>query len=435
MRYMGERGKANLANWNSNLGFENKLDEGAPEQEPLKFLLRRLLRGEQRIQFEDTGFAYPSELHSDIYVSSKQVRFDTNSSKIYIHANQAAAIHIVRPYALKGDEAPIQLISPVEIQHGNTTPPACNHYHDAPAMVFSSGGFVGNIFHEFNDVLVPLFITSRHFRSHVIFMVTGFQHWFFNKYKKIFSQLSRYEAINAAETANGTVHCFPGAVIGLKYHDNLYLNRSDVPGGYSMFEFRDFLVKSFDFNIKKVSQLIEEEKPKLLLLSRAKTRKILNQVEVVKLMEELGFRVVPATLDMMMNFEEFAHIVNNCSVIIGVHGAGLTNELFLPNGAVVIQVVPLGLDWPGNACFGGPAVDMGLQYLEYKIEPQESSLYDLYAPDHPVIADPESMKAQGYQAFGAIYIDKQDVKINVERFRKTLVETMRLLGRPTNPLP
>ncbi|CDP13800.1 unnamed protein product [Coffea canephora] len=374
--------KANLANWNSNLGFENKLDEGAPEQEPLKFLLRRLLRGEQRIQFEDTGFAYPSELHSDIYVSSKQVRFDTNSSKIYIHANQAAAIHIVRPHALKGDEAPIQ-----------------------------------------------------HFGSHVIFMVTDFQHWFFNKYKKIFSQLPSYEAINAAETANGTVHCFPGAVIGLKYHDNLYLNRSDVPGGYSMFEFRDFLVKSFDFNIKNVSQLIEEEKPKLLLLSRAKTRKILNQVEVVKLMEQLGFRVVPATLDMMMNFEEFAHVVNNCSVIVGVHGAGLTNELFLPNGAVVIQVVPLGLDWPGNACFGGPAVDMGLQYLEYKIEPQESSLYDLYAPNHPVIADPESMKAQGYQAFRAIYIDKQDVKINVERFRKTLVETMRLLGRPTNPLP
>lgn len=38
-------GKAKLTNWDSNLGTGNKVDEDVIEQEQLKFLLRRLLRG------------------------------------------------------------------------------------------------------------------------------------------------------------------------------------------------------------------------------------------------------------------------------------------------------------------------------------------------------------------------------------------------------
>ncbi|KAL3508457.1 hypothetical protein ACH5RR_027858 [Cinchona calisaya] len=425
-----DRWKENLTNWDGNSSTGKKINEDVQEQEPLNSLLRRLVRGDQRIQLEDNGFAYLSELHSDIYIASKEVRFDTNASKIYINTSQALETYKVRPYALKGDETGMNLVAPIEIQVGNITPPACDYIHDVSAIVFSSGGFVGNVFHEINDVIIPLFITTRHFRSDVKFMITDFQPWFINKYEKIFTRLSRHGVINAAEIANGTVHCFPGAVVGLKYHGYLALNMSDIPGGYSMFDFRDFLMKSYKFKIKDVSQLIKlNEKPKLLLLSRMKTRTLVNQDEVVKMMEELGFQVVIVTPDMMSYFDEFAHMVNSFSVMVGVHGAGLTNELFLPNEAVMIQVVPLALDWPGNAYYGAPAKRMGLQYLEYKIELEESTLYDLYPSDHPVIADPESIKLQGYQAFRAIYLDKQNVKINVARFRKTLIEAIRLLGR------
>ena len=74
---------------------------------------------------------------------------------------------------------------------------------------------------------------------------------------------------------------------------------------------------------------------------------------------------------------------------------------------------------------------MGVRYLEYKIEPEESSPIDTYGRDHPVFTDPKSIISKGYYAFRSVYVDGQDLKINLERFRKTLVEAMQLLGSPT----
>ncbi|KAM5585493.1 hypothetical protein ABKV19_004735 [Rosa sericea] len=74
---------------------------------------------------------------------------------------------------------------------------------------------------------------------------------------------------------------------------------------------------------------------------------------------------------------------------------------------------------------------MGLEYLEYKIKAKESSLIDVYGPDHPVITDPESIFVKGYEAARAVYVDGQNLKINLVRFRKTLVEAMKLLGHST----
>lgn len=424
-----------FTNSNNHLGTGRKVKDVVPKKDPLKIMLRRLLTGEQRAQFEETGFGRLSELNSDIYISSKEVRFDTNASRIYIYSHQEPQKYTVQPYPLKNDQVAMKMVRPVEIQHGNIRPPPCDFKHNLPALVFSSGGFAGNIFHEFNDIIIPVFITSRHFKSKVKFMITDYQLWWINKFRRVLKELSGHKFINAAETSNGTIHCFPGAIVGLKYHDNLAINTSDTPGAYSMVEFRDLLRKSFRLKIRDVSQMLETEKPQLLIVSRTRTRTMANQGAVVRMMEELGFRVFIPANDLMSNLDEFSRVVGSSSVMVGVHGAGLTNEIFLPNGAVMIQVLPLELDWVANAYYGGPAKGMGLHYLEYKIEPQESTLYDLYGPDHPVIKDPESIKALGYRKSRVYYLDQQNVTINLGRFRNTLVEAMRLIGRSTTNPP
>ncbi|XP_034677687.1 alpha-1,3-arabinosyltransferase XAT3-like [Vitis riparia] len=279
----------------------------------------------------------------------------------------------------KMTKSPLKAVSPVQILHGNINPPACHFTHDVPAMVFSSGGFTGNLFHEFNEVIIPLFITSQHF-------------W----YKRILKQLSAYNAINPAE--DGSVHCFPGAVIGLKYHDNLALNTSDILGGYSMSDFKHFLRKSYSLKITTASE-IEHPKPHRLIIS---------------------------------SLDKFAQVVNSCSVMVGAHGAGLANSVLLPAGAVMVQVVPLGLDWASAAYYGDPARKMGVQYLEYKIEAEESSLFDLYGRDHPIIADPQSIHLKGCDVARAVYLDGEDMKINLVRFREILVQARKLLGNPTS---
>ncbi|KAH7860011.1 hypothetical protein Vadar_008108 [Vaccinium darrowii] len=360
-------------------------------------------------------------------VRSIPVRIDTRTMKVYAPFSQGMpqANHIIRPYARKADKIAMSFVSPVQILPGNITPPACHYTHNVPAVVFSSGGYRGNLFHEVNDIIIPLFITCRHFQSRLRFITTDFSLPFLGKFNQILSHLSSYEVIKAA--ANGSVHCFPGAVIGLHYHGNLALNTTDIPGGYSMLGFKQFLRESYNLKVGNVSEI---NKPVLILLSRPKTRTFLNEDEMVTMMKALGFRVVIARPDMMSNLDKFAQVVNSCSVMVGAHGAGLTNAMFLPQGAVLVQVQPLGLGWVSSTYFGRPAKEMGLKYLEYKIEPVESSLLTLYSRDHPVITNPASIFSKGYLAARAVYVDGQNLTINVVRFRGTLVKVLKLLGRP-----
>ena len=128
----------------------------------------------------------------------------------------------------------------------------------SPAVVFSSGGFTGNQFLEINEIIIPLFITTRHFHSCLKFVITDYKPWWVSKYKKILKHLSLYEVINPA--VNGSVHCFPGAVVGLKYHDYLAFNMTEIPGGYSMFDFRNFLRQSYNLKTKNVKFNESEKK-------------------------------------------------------------------------------------------------------------------------------------------------------------------------------
>ncbi|CAK9157503.1 unnamed protein product [Ilex paraguariensis] len=419
-----DRWMQHLSNWSVSLS-TRKFD-GVEESKSLKSVFRRLVRGEDRTELEATGFACDSAIHSVVCVANRPVRIDTLTMTVHAPSGQpmVPGKSVVQPYARQEDDNLLKTITPVTIVHGNITPPACHYTHNVPAVIFSSSGFTGNLFHEFNEIIIPLFITTRHFQSNVRFILVDYRPWFVSKYYRIFSHLSRYEVMNPA--ANRSVHCFPGAIVGLKFHDNLAINSSEIPGGYSMPDFKEFLRKSYNLKIKNVSEI---ERPVLVLISRRKTRMFLNEDEMVGMMKELGFQVVVATRpNRMSNLNKFSKVVNSGSVLIGAHGAGLANELFLSAGAVMVQVMPLGLNWAANAYFGEPAHGMGVQYLEYKIKPEESSLLDLYGQDHPIIVDPASIFAKGYQAARAVYVDQQNMKINMVRFSKTLVEALRLTG-------
>ncbi|KAG5546586.1 hypothetical protein RHGRI_018682 [Rhododendron griersonianum] len=412
-------GKKQITNWSG-----SRMED----QEKLQFLLEKLVKGKNRAQLEATGFACHSDLHTDVCVSNRPVRIDTLTMKVYapFYQGMPQANRLVLPYPKKEDKRLMRYVSSVQILPGNPPPP-CRYTHDVPAVVFSSGGYSGNVFHDFSELIIPLFLTSRLFQSRLRFIVTDFRVKFIGKYKNFISHLSSYEIINPA--ANVSVHCFPGVVVGLHYHGALALNTTNaVPEGYSMLDFKQFLRESYNLKIQDVSQA---EKPVLVLISRQGSRMFLNEDEMVTMMKALGFRVVVARPDMMANLDKVAEELNSCSVLVGAHGAGLTNGLFLPQGAVMVQVVGLGLEPFSAFFFGEPSKEMPLNYLEYKIEPEESSLTSLYGRDHPVVVDPESVAAaKGYGFEKAVYLDGQNFTINVVRFRETLIKAFGLLGRP-----
>ncbi|KAL0320822.1 UNVERIFIED_CONTAM: Beta-1,2-xylosyltransferase XYXT1 [Sesamum radiatum] len=365
------------------------------EQEPVS----RLVRGEDLKKLEATGFACDRAEHSFVCVANRSVIIDTTTNiTVYVPTNQTVQEETsVRPYARQEDN--LQYVTPVKILQRNSTSRVCQYNHQIPAVVFSTA-FIGNLFHEFDDLIIPLFITTRHFESRVLLIMEDHNPWFLSKYSKIISRLSGYQVMNPA--ANRSIHCFPGSVVGLKYHNNLFLNCSDIPGGYSMSDFRQFLVETYDLKFWHVSQI---RNPTLILVSREKTRRFLNEDEIVRMMQEVGFKRFGGS-SWGRPYERAVLAYWSCDGASGAAGAGM------------------GI----GHVFWRPDGDDGPALPEVQDHAGESSLVEFYGRNHPVIMDPASVFAEGYRVARAVYVDQQDVRVDVGKFRETIVLALQLVG-------
>ncbi|XP_073127102.1 alpha-1,3-arabinosyltransferase XAT2-like isoform X3 [Henckelia pumila] len=345
-----------------------RLNETVKEnQDSLDFLLSRLVKGEDQEKLRTTGFVCDPEVYSIHCVTNKPVWIDTRSTTVSIPSNRTVQENLVRPYARQEDEGLLRSVTPVQ------------------------------------------------------FILLDYNPSFVRKYGKALDKLSDYPIINPA--INRSLHCFPGGVIGLKFHGHLSLNSSDIPKGHSMQEFRLFLRQSFGLKYSHVSQI---RRPTVMLLSRRTTRRFLNEQEMVSTMEELGFRVIViARAKTISDLRLFASYINSCSVFVAAHGAGLTNELFLPDGAVMVQMDLIGLAWAAATYYGDTARAMNVHYLRYKIEPEESSISKVYGPNHTVLTQFHWLSVE---AGREVYLNGQNVRVNIARFRETMVEALSLLS-------
>ena len=85
------------------------------------------------------------------------------------------------------------------------------------------------------------------------------------------------------------------------------------------------------------------------------------------------------------------------------------------------------LEWLSKTDFEMPAAAMNLRYLEYKISWKESSLAEKYPVDHPLMKDPQSLRQQGWFPFKKVFLDGQNVKLDVGSFTDTLLKALELL--------
>ncbi|CAD6239349.1 unnamed protein product [Miscanthus lutarioriparius] len=299
--------------------------------------------------------------------------------------------------------------------------------HDVPAVIFSVGGYTGNFFHDMSDVLIPLYLTSFQYKGRVKFFMTNYKQWWVQKYKPVLRRLSHHDIIDFG--SNKDVHCFQHVILGLTRDRDLILGPHPTrnPKGYSMLDFTRFLRHSYGLKRDRPLVLGEQpgKKPRMLIISRRGTRKLLNLRQVSATSRALGFDVIVS--EARGNLKRFATMVNSCDVLLAVHGAGLTNQVFLPPQAVVIQIVPWGkMDWMATNFYGQPARGMNLRYLEYYVSEQESSLAQRYPRDHLVFKDPMAIHGQGWNALADIFM-AQDVKLNIRRFRPILLQVLDLL--------
>ncbi|GLT95935.1 hypothetical protein SLE2022_135880 [Rubroshorea leprosula] len=323
----------------------------------------------------------------------------------------------------------------------------CDVNHDVPAIVFSTGGYTGNLYHEFNDGILPLYITSQHLNKKVVFVMLEYHNWWIMKYGDILSHLSEYPAIDF--TGDNRTHCFPKAIVGLRIHDELTVDSSLMTGNKSIVDFRNLLDRAYWPRIRGLIQDEERDqqekllvsptsvfslettrkvqgdhprKPKLVILSRNGSRAITNENLLVEAAERIGFQVEVLRPERTTELAKIYRALNSSDAMVGVHGAAMTHFLFMRPGSVFIQVIPLGTDWAAETYYGEPARKLGLKYIGYKILPQESSLYDIYEKNDPVLRNPRSLTKRGWEYTKKIYLGGQTVRLDLKRFQKRLIQ-------------
>ena len=355
---------------------------------------------------------------------------------MFISSSEAAGINnrswIIKPYARKADSAAMNWVRKWAVKSVTNRQelPKCTQNHGVPAILFSNGGYAGNHFHDFTDIIVPLYLTSRQFNGEVQFLVTNKKYDWIDKFRELLQKLSNHDIIDVdQENDIGKVHCFPGGIIGLKAHDQKELIIDPSKSSYTMTDFKQFLRSCYSLQKSTAITINKKESkkkmPRLLIISRKRTRTFTNASKIARMARRLGFKVVVAEADMRLS--RFARIVNSCDVLLGVHGAGLANIVFLPENAVFIQVVPIAVEWLARDYFEEPSKAMKLRYLEYKIKAEESTLIQQYPIDHQVVRDPSSILKMGWSAFKSLYLDKQNVQLDLNRFGGTLLKALELL--------
>ncbi|RHN53659.1 putative glycosyltransferase 61 [Medicago truncatula] len=305
----------------------------------------------RKVELEQEQPLCVSEARTEYCQPQGDIRVHGKSSSVYIVSHKTNSLAenvswIIRPYARKSDAY---------------TMSSCTKYHSIPAVIFSTAGYTGNHFHEFSDIVIPLFLTCRLFNGQVQLIITDKKSWWISKHQAFLKKLSNYEIIDIDR--DDEVHCFSKVIIGLKrYHKELSIDPQKY--SYSIKDFMEFLRSSY--SLKRVGAIKirdignKSKKPRLLILSRKTSRSFINTNQITKMAKGLGFRVI-------------------------VHGAGLTNILFLPQNAIFIQVVPFGgmqVEWLATNDFARPLENMNIKYLEYKIRLEESTLIQQYPLDH-----------------------------------------------------
>lgn len=75
-----------------------------------------------------------------------------------------------------------------------------------------------------------------------------------------------------------------------------------------------------------------------------------------------------------------------------------------------------------------PVEKMKLKYLQYDITPEESTLSAQYPRNHTVFTDPMSIQRKGWGSLKEVFLVKQNVRLNIERFRPTLKKALEFLN-------
>ncbi|KAM6967772.1 protein O-linked-mannose beta-1,4-N-acetylglucosaminyltransferase 2 [Aplochiton taeniatus] len=230
-----------------------------------------------------------------------------------------------------------------------------------------------NLMHVFHDDLLPIFYTMRQYsdlddEARLVFM----EGWSEGPHFDLYKLLSGKQPLLKEQLKNfGKLMCFTKSYVGLSKMTTWYQYGFVQPQGpkanilVSGNEIRQFASVLMDrMNITRVEdggwekngvsaekeeeEGTEKKKKKreeyIVVFSRSSTRLIINEAEVIlALAQEFQMRVVTVSLE-DQSFPGIVQVLSQASMLVSMHGAQLITSLFLPRGAVVVELFPYAVN-------------------------------------------------------------------------------------------
>lgn len=249
-----------------------------------------------------------------------------------------------------------------------------------------------NLMHSLHDDLVPLYHTLK---SSNLFENENnkakFNLFFFDDYFKIendfysrsfYSTLFKHNAnlfYKYDFKAIDQLICFEKIEIGLKKETIWY--------DYGFTKYQSSINKTV--NEKQLIQQYADEMKSLvvkeskcnefnsILLSRRRSRLILNEDELIKLIDQsFNYKVIKVDLENVKSLENLIRTFKCTKLMIGMHGAGLIFSMFLPKNSILIELFPYKINSSFYTSYKQLANILDLNYFSWSNKNRSNNFYN-----------------------------------------------------------
>lgn len=350
---------------------------------------------------------------TDVCTIRGDVRVNVTSGEIVLFARNPQTPRgqrFIRPHPRKWNWGLMEgsvtqfTIQSVDYNDPNAPVMECAKRNTAPGVLFSVGGFCGGVFHDFNEVYLPLFETTHSYERDVVMLVADLKGdwWWHDAPRRSFVGAMTQHAIRLVGRGIDTesyaqgVECFDHLTLGLYQNLCMY----DEFGGRESRAFARSNVKDFAPYVRKGLQMPDPASkwvfvpngtmPVVGIVQRMNTRKLVNYNELLEVAEKEGYKVVPITFE-HLSPEQAAETMAQLDVLVGVHGAGLSNICLMRPGGVVLQIMPYGEGGARNMIgveYKNFAAAMGAEYLEWSVPVHDSTIKDQYNHSDWIVTSP-----------------------------------------------
>ncbi|CAE7733194.1 pomgnt2 [Symbiodinium sp. KB8] len=168
-------------------------------------------------------------------------------------------------------------------------------------------------------------------------------------------------------------------------------------------------------------------RPVMTLISRRNKRLILNEDELVRVATDMGMEVQLVALESMPLYDQ-VKAFQRTAVLVGIHGSGLINSIFLPSGAAIVQLMPHGVQ-KGAAFFKNTALGAGVKYLEWSNPKRDNAVlhWEFVGEDKQGQADSMLQVGDGCCGEGTFFSFwiNQDTRVDPADFASILGNALR----------